>query len=361
VRVCDDLAGAWFMWTLREAAARTGHMGSAPEADAFFQRIADELARARERGELAPARVTVPPLHPYPGTYLGHLGSSFRRVARRMAMPGDPPDWDPPRDDPSTPAPVVALFDEVATRRSELAKPSPVVIEGGAVSALDGIERVSLERAGWRGANPADTPRPRVEIGSVALRGGPREQLRFRFEVAKVTGAFRSMDPTLVVERESGVTSRMSLPEAGRWAERGGVRVAVDTVREDGAGSAARRRIRQALWRAHALLIRVLTPLGAVAAVVLLLPPWRGRRWDRVDLALGLVAVAVVSRVAMLTAVDASTLPAWSSRYVYPVVSLADCGLLLLLFAALRHRRLRTSFAPGGTAPSDGPGPAGSG
>ena len=28
VRVCDDYAGAWFMWTMREAAAKAGRMGS---------------------------------------------------------------------------------------------------------------------------------------------------------------------------------------------------------------------------------------------------------------------------------------------------------------------------------------------
>jgi hypothetical protein len=99
--------------------------------------------------------------------------------------------------------------------------------------------------------------------------------------------------------------------------------------------------IRRALWRAHALGVRVLTLLGVVAAALLVLPPWRGRRPDLVVEALGLILVIVVARVAMLTALDAGSFPAWSSRYVYPVVSLTSCGLLLLVFEALRHHTRR--------------------
>ena len=44
----------------------------------------------------------------------------------------------------------------------------------------------------------------------------------------------------------------------------------------------------------------------------------------------------------MLSAVDASSFPAWSSRYVYAAVSLYSCGMLLLLYAAVRHLRGRS-------------------
>ncbi len=341
LRVCDDFAGAWFMWTLREAAARAGQMDSAPEADAYFQRIADQIAAARVRGDLPPARATIPPLHPYPETYLRHLGNSFRRVARRIGMPGDGPDWDPPGDDPSTPASVVRLFDAVANRQPRQVALRPVIIEGWVVAAGDSIERVSLQRPAWRGAQPADAPLQPIEIGSLVARRGPGERLNFRFEVAKPTGAFRSMQPTLVVARASGTMTELPLPEAGASAERDGILVVVDTLTESGNGGAVRRGLRWALWRAHALGIRVLMLLGAVAAVVLLLPPWRSRMADPTVEALGLIAVVVVARVAMLTAIDSSSFPAWSSRYVYPIVSLTSCGLLLLVFTAVRHRTRR--------------------
>ena len=180
-----------------------------------------------------------------------------------------------------------------------------------------------------------------IEVGSLVAHRGPGERLNFRFEVAKRTGAFRSMQPTLVVARASGAMTELPLPEAGASAERDGILVFVDAVTESGNGGAVRRRLRRALWRAHALGIRVLMPLGAVAAVVLLLPPWRGRMADPAVEALGLIAAVVVARVAMLTAIDSSSFPAWSSRYVYPIVSLTSCGLFLLVFAAVRHRTHR--------------------
>ena len=44
--VCDDYTGAQFIWALRLAAARTGHMESADETYAYFSRIADDIEAA---------------------------------------------------------------------------------------------------------------------------------------------------------------------------------------------------------------------------------------------------------------------------------------------------------------------------
>jgi hypothetical protein len=341
VNVCDDFAGAWFMWTLREAAARAGHMDSAIEADLFFQRIADEIARARVRGELPAERANLPPLHPRPETYLAHLAGSFRRIAWRVAMPGEWSDWDPLGDDLATPEPVTQLFDEIANRRPRLSESNSASVEGWAAFARDPAERVTLRRARVGGGLVADEPGQPVEIGSVRVQGMPRGRVRFRFDVKNSAGAFHSMEPTVVFSRASGATTELSLPQAGDSAERDGIRVVVEAVTERESDGPARRGIRRALWRAHALGVRVLTLLGVVAAALLVLPPWRGRRPDLVVEALGLILVIVVARVAMLTALDAGSLPAWSSRYVYPVVSLTSCGLLLLVFEALRHHTRR--------------------
>ena len=337
VNVCDDFAGAWFMWTMREAAARAGHMDSAVEADLFFQRIADEIARA----ELPAARANLPPLHPRPETYLAHLAGSFRRIAWRVAMPGEWSDWDPLGDDVATPAPVTQLFDEIANRRPRLSESHSASVEGWAAFARDPVERVTLRRARVGGGPAADEPGQPVEIGSVRVQGIPRERVRFRFDVKNSAGAFHSMEPTVVFSRASGATTELLLPQAGASAERDGIRVVVEAVTERESDGPARRGIRRVLWRAHALGIRILTLCGVVSAALLVLPPWRGRRPDRVTLAFGLILVVVVARVAMLTALDAGSFPAWSSRYVYPVASLTGCGLLLLVFEALRHHTRR--------------------
>lgn len=53
IGICDDIAGGWFQWALREAAAGAGHHGSAPAAAAYYRRLADEVNRACATGRLA--------------------------------------------------------------------------------------------------------------------------------------------------------------------------------------------------------------------------------------------------------------------------------------------------------------------
>ncbi len=263
-------------------------------------------------------------------------------------MPGEWSDWDPLSDDLATPAPVTQLFDEIANRRPRLAESHSVTVEGWASFARDPVERITLRRARVGGGPAADEPGRPVEIGSVRVQRISRGQVRFLFDVKNTAGAFHSMEPTVVFSRASGATTELPLPQAGASAERDGIRVVVEAVTERESDGPARRGIRRALWRAHALLLRVLPLIGVVSTVLLALPPWRGRRPDLVIEALGLILVVVVVRVAMLTALDAGSFPAWSSRYIYPVVSLTSCGLLLLVFTAVRHRTRRGISEEGG-------------
>jgi hypothetical protein len=68
-----EIAGGWWMWALRDAAADAGHMRSAREALAFYQRIADEVNAACDQGKLAahPRRDTMLP--PWRPEYTAHL------------------------------------------------------------------------------------------------------------------------------------------------------------------------------------------------------------------------------------------------------------------------------------------------
>ncbi len=346
VKVCNDYAGAWFMWTLREAAGRAGHMGSAREADAWFERVSDDIEAARERGELPPSRSTLGFLHPYPDTYLPHLGTSLRRLARRFAMPGDAPDWDPASDSSTTPAAIRRLFDRVARRDPMRLRAETVVIEGSVMAAVDPIVRVSLRRAALRGAWGADVPNQPVIMAARDVTSTAREKLHFRFEVGKNTGAWESMEPSLWFEGESGAVIAIPVPGEGEIVEQKGVLLEIDTLREPYTSHPARRGLGKLLWRGHSLGVVVAAWVGVVALGILILPPWRRRLADPLLAAAAVMGFAVVSRVGMLMLIDASSFPAWSSRYIYPAVSLFTCTVLVVTTLALRHLRFRGGRAP---------------
>lgn len=50
--ICDDYAGGWFLWALRDAVADAGEYKSAPATEAFYKQIADEVVVACKSGKL---------------------------------------------------------------------------------------------------------------------------------------------------------------------------------------------------------------------------------------------------------------------------------------------------------------------
>jgi hypothetical protein len=66
-QTCDDYAGGWFMWALRDAVAGIGGYASASEADAFYRQLADEIGRACDDGRLRCVRSAIGLMPPVTG------------------------------------------------------------------------------------------------------------------------------------------------------------------------------------------------------------------------------------------------------------------------------------------------------
>ena len=84
----DDLRGGWFSWALRDAAASVGHYRTATEADAYFQRVADEINTACDAGLVAcvgPRATLMPPLRT---AYLQPFASAAGRSGLTLARWG---------------------------------------------------------------------------------------------------------------------------------------------------------------------------------------------------------------------------------------------------------------------------------
>ena len=96
----------------------------------------------------------------------------------------------------------------------------------------------------------------------------------------------------------------------------------------------ARNQIRDWLWVAHSIWVWVASAVGVAGFATLLALRRRAPLLDPQTAVILAMATVVAARVALLTVVDASSFPAWSSRYVYPVASLYTVSMLLLAHRA---------------------------
>jgi len=317
--VCDDLAGGYFRWIFREAVAQQVEEHNAQALDAGLAQIAHELERACGSGALPCRRSPSSFLHPYPETYFPHLLESLRRISGRMASSGGVRDRSPERDPPNLHLNWQEKFDRVANRRIEFAHLPIDDIVVWARATTDPIVAARFDIAGHR----SDVP---LEVDEHANGRG----FRLRLEVGQPERRPLGRYPVLEFERASGAITRSPIPLLGDTMEVDGVSLQTERWDQPAPVGVAQTRVRGALWTAHARLIRLAGPVGVVSLIALLLSGTRGRTWDAGLVAITLMGAAVASRLALLTMVDASSFPAFSTRYIYPTVSLYSVVMILL-------------------------------
>jgi hypothetical protein len=97
IRPCDgEIRAAWFMWMLREGAARAGQHIDARTARRYYRQLAHEINAACAAGALTcgPPRATMVP--PFRSVYIAGLQSALQRIAAYIVglpdivVPSDP-------------------------------------------------------------------------------------------------------------------------------------------------------------------------------------------------------------------------------------------------------------------------------
>jgi hypothetical protein len=330
--VCDDIAGGYFRWILREAAAATVPVLSADALDGQLRTVASEIETACAAGELECRSRGASFLHPVPAVWIPHLPDAFRRVVERLGARGDPRNRAGATDAPGLDPGLTARFDAVANRRSELAH--------APTDRIDVFVRVGEGRLR---AAQLETRERRMP-----LELGESENGRYRIALSvdqPATPTLRDY-PQLTLERVDGRIAKIPLPQPGDTADQDGIQVETESWQRGVVAGAYQREVRRALWMAHAAWVRTGSVLAIAAAVALVLG-WRKRalEWNAAWGALALIALLVISRVALLTLIDASSFAARSSRYLYPIASLYAAGLVLLIH--LVWSRLATRPPPG--------------
>jgi hypothetical protein len=117
-----EIAGGWFCWAVRDAAAATGHCGSSAQAEAFYRQIAGELRAAAGDGRV-PTRLLLPfSVDPDVGNYAPYLPASAAKLWQCCWTTAEPP----PLDD--HPTAIRQFFDDVAHRRSVTPAPAQTLV-----------------------------------------------------------------------------------------------------------------------------------------------------------------------------------------------------------------------------------------
>jgi hypothetical protein len=112
-----EIAGGWFCWALRDAAAAAGHCRSTADSEAFYQQVADELRAAADLGKVETRPVLPFGVDPYADNYWPHLPASAAKLWQRCWSPKEPARLE------DHPTDIRQFFDAMAHRR--LVPPPP--------------------------------------------------------------------------------------------------------------------------------------------------------------------------------------------------------------------------------------------
>lgn len=303
---CPEIHAGWFMWALREAVASKGFYRSAPQALAFYDRLADEIDAACDAGQLRclPARATLAP--PFRWHYLKDALTPSRGLltylfgmGRREIDPG-----------PSSGTPQqIAQFRDFT---GGWTLPPPLL-------------------GGWIAAAPGS----KVEVALNNLLGQPAHDEMVRSAAPDVEKAW----PGLKAQRFKLATGcapadcllhvragerTLDLPlRAGFLVNESALKVYLESLAVDGSSPLEqRRRVQDKLMRplaaAYAWSMPVLSVLALAGVAAAAWRP-RVRRAHAMPLLLAVASlVAVLARAGLLAYLDVTSIPSANGSYTTP-------------------------------------------
>jgi hypothetical protein len=91
---CGDIAGGWFVWALRDAAASRGYYRSPDAASMYFERLTNEIRDACNRGRLSCTSSAVPFMPQVTSTQLHAIPATTLRAIELLTFIDRPPRLD---------------------------------------------------------------------------------------------------------------------------------------------------------------------------------------------------------------------------------------------------------------------------
>jgi hypothetical protein len=327
---CGDIAGGWFIWALRDAAAKAGHYRAPREASAFFGRLASEVNEACRSGQLSCRGSAIPYM---PRVSWAQIKQIPQRIAEAVILVSRPArliDIDSP---PSS--------GELSDTVDFLNHPAHTPPQGH-------LQRIRL--FGWYYSKDGIWPRfdvqtPDGQSVPMTLQFHPSPDIASHFEDARATSNRFTMetncnpDCTFSIKRGDGTELRpllRALLRVGPTTGGGDGTFTVDGLQAEGpARSDIRLRlsrlIRQSVLAAYDPVLPYALGFGAVAFVGAVISGSFKRSEDMLLAVAATAWILLVSRITLLVLVDISAFPGLELNYLMPALYLSVTAAVLSL------------------------------
>ncbi|MFM9926049.1 hypothetical protein VLK31_23870 [Variovorax sp. H27-G14] len=332
VTECPEILSGWFMWAFRDAVSLAGHYRTAPEAAAFYERLADEVNAACDAGRIpcGASRSTLAPIFRW--GYVEPTLDAAWLLTKQMFGLGDG------LIGVSASAGTQQQLTQFKNMVGRVSLPADERYEiTGWVSASDIVPTLAVQSVAGA-AQPSSLtlgPAPDVEVAFP-----DRAARRFRLRTSCPVPACRLQ--ALVAGRDAAGDVHLGLV-----IDSDAIKVYVEGVSD--AYTTRPERIRQQEQKIAsriAAAYRVIWPwLSAVALIGVLWAAVAWWRWPRVDflLALALACLAgVASRILMLAYLEATSIPSVNVLYASPASPMVICFTVIGLYLGLTQMRVHT-------------------
>ena len=339
---CGEIAGGWFIWALRDAAAAKGHYESPAKASGFFRQVATEINVACESGKLRCEQSLISYMPRVTREQLSWIPERLGEAIRFVSLVHAPALDGSPSAGNRAELTRAAAFLNYPFHTESLDYPPRHVLKGWYFDGTDAWLSLDVKTPDGR---PADTLIERDASPDLERHFGTQIAKRQRFTIETSCGP----DCRLNFSSHKKDRFDISIDEVVRGSPGGftlgGAPLYFDaTANTDSSFEPSDVRIRfsrkvaAATSRLYAALIPGLLTLGGLAfigsAIWIARRPTFGPPSTVIGIAAGLW-VFVAARIVILVLIDVTSFPAIFALYLGPATYLAPVAALLSLWAVV--------------------------
>ena len=336
----NEIAAGWMYWTIKQAAAIAGHHHSAVEANNYYQRIADEINQAIDKGQLAGRRVWLKFLDPDFKNYLPYLFDSISRILNLFVISDEPVREQELKNE--MPASVRAAFDIVANRRAFVFSENQGGIDGWVFGNRQRVVKVLLRNDSKQILASTDQFIARPDVAN-AYKGkndiNIPDSTGFSLKIENQSTQQIMMASIVFVDaklNEFTVSCRKIITGKPHPISEDdgsdGITYAVDKIVLPKAIGQTRHYIQNRIWHFYGTITKYTSILSVLFLPIFVWIYSKKHFLSAGELFLiGLLIVVVVPRVLFFALIDASSWPGNQPRYIFPSMVSYSCLLLLVL------------------------------